>query len=309
MAAPRGHRPRRRPGTVPAYLRRCAPGSPRRGTGAATRRPRGAWTYADLPLLDAARLRLGDPEAPRRRRLRNPPGLASARGCARWSTTCVRPRASQVPKSSATGRVDARARRPAYGPGRRGALATTDPTSWPVRSHTSWWTRRRSSPTRSGTCCCVAARRAVSRSSATARRPAMASPSPGAAARGDRAAPVDRRAPDGQLPHAGGGDGRGRTGHPGRAPEANVTTSVRESGIPVLHSPAAERDAIIEEWLAGARRGHRGRHRRPDVRRSAARPLAHARARQGPRVRPGRPRRPRPASAAASPAPWTATSR
>ena len=27
-----------------------------------------AWTYADLPLLDAARLRLGDPEASRRRR-------------------------------------------------------------------------------------------------------------------------------------------------------------------------------------------------------------------------------------------------
>ena len=34
-------------------------------------------------------------------------------------------------------------------------------------------------------------------------------------------------------------------------PEANVPTSIRESGIPVLHSPAAERDAIIEEWLAG----------------------------------------------------------
>lgn len=33
-------------------------------------------------------------------------------------------------------------------------------------------------------------------------------------------------------------------------PEANVPTSIRESGVPVLHSPAAERDAIIEGWLA-----------------------------------------------------------
>jgi superfamily I DNA/RNA helicase len=33
-------------------------------------------------------------------------------------------------------------------------------------------------------------------------------------------------------------------------PEANVPTSVRESGIPVLHARAAERDAIIGDWLA-----------------------------------------------------------
>ncbi len=33
-------------------------------------------------------------------------------------------------------------------------------------------------------------------------------------------------------------------------PEANVPTSIRESGIPVLHSPATGRDAIIEGWLA-----------------------------------------------------------
>ena len=33
-------------------------------------------------------------------------------------------------------------------------------------------------------------------------------------------------------------------------PEANVPTSIRESGVPVLRSPATERDAIIEAWLA-----------------------------------------------------------
>ncbi|HYJ28239.1 MAG TPA: AAA family ATPase, partial [Nocardioides sp.] len=33
-------------------------------------------------------------------------------------------------------------------------------------------------------------------------------------------------------------------------PEANVPTSVRENGMPVLHSPAADRDVIVEQWLA-----------------------------------------------------------
>ena len=33
-------------------------------------------------------------------------------------------------------------------------------------------------------------------------------------------------------------------------PRANVPTSVRESGVPVLHAPTDARDAIIEQWLA-----------------------------------------------------------
>ena len=44
-------------------------------------------------------------------------------------------------------------------------------------------------------------------------------------------------------------------------PEANVPTSIRESGIPVLHAPCPERDAIIEAWLSRARRGDRSGHR------------------------------------------------
>ncbi len=55
---------------VPAYLRRCAPWlSP--DEVRALRRPEGSpWTVADLPLLDAMRQRLGDPEAPERNRRR-----------------------------------------------------------------------------------------------------------------------------------------------------------------------------------------------------------------------------------------------
>jgi DNA helicase IV len=32
-------------------------------------------------------------------------------------------------------------------------------------------------------------------------------------------------------------------------PDANVPTSIRSSGIPVVHGPAADRDRILAEWL------------------------------------------------------------
>jgi hypothetical protein len=56
--------------TVPAYLRRCAPWLGRDEVLLLQRADPQAWTVADLPLLDAARRRLGDPEASRRRRRR-----------------------------------------------------------------------------------------------------------------------------------------------------------------------------------------------------------------------------------------------
>uniref|UniRef100_UPI0027403C4A RNA polymerase recycling motor ATPase HelR n=1 Tax=Actinoplanes sp. RD1 TaxID=3064538 RepID=UPI0027403C4A len=54
--------------TVPAYLRRCAPWLDADDVRTLQRKDPGAWTTADLPLLDAARHRLGDPEAERHRR-------------------------------------------------------------------------------------------------------------------------------------------------------------------------------------------------------------------------------------------------
>jgi DNA helicase IV len=57
--------------SVPAYLRLCAPWLGADQVRALQRRDTPhAWTTSDLPLLDAARQRLGDPEASRRRRRR-----------------------------------------------------------------------------------------------------------------------------------------------------------------------------------------------------------------------------------------------
>jgi hypothetical protein len=54
--------------SVPAYLRKCAPWLDPEDVRRLQREDAQAWTVSDLPLLDAARQRLGDPEASRRRR-------------------------------------------------------------------------------------------------------------------------------------------------------------------------------------------------------------------------------------------------
>ncbi|MGW8779395.1 RNA polymerase recycling motor ATPase HelR [Streptomyces sp. NPDC055796] len=53
--------------SVPAYLRLCAPWLGREEVRLLQRADAQAWTVSDLPLLDAARQRLGDPEAARRK--------------------------------------------------------------------------------------------------------------------------------------------------------------------------------------------------------------------------------------------------
>ncbi|MGW8948585.1 RNA polymerase recycling motor ATPase HelR [Streptomyces sp. NPDC055709] len=57
--------------TVPAYLRLCAPWLSRDDVRTLQRADAQAWTVSDLPLLDAARQRLGDPGAARRKRRHN----------------------------------------------------------------------------------------------------------------------------------------------------------------------------------------------------------------------------------------------
>src|SRR6202035_3952341 len=54
--------------SVPAYLRLCAPWLSPDDVQQLQREDAQAWTVSDLPLLDAARQRLGDPEASGRKR-------------------------------------------------------------------------------------------------------------------------------------------------------------------------------------------------------------------------------------------------
>jgi DNA helicase IV len=57
--------------SVPAYLRACAPWLSTNQVGTLQRADARAWTVSDLPFLDAARQRIGDPDASRRRRERD----------------------------------------------------------------------------------------------------------------------------------------------------------------------------------------------------------------------------------------------
>ena len=57
--------------SVPAYLRRCAPWLGTDEVEALQREDARGWTVSDLPFLDAARQRIGDPEASRRQRQRD----------------------------------------------------------------------------------------------------------------------------------------------------------------------------------------------------------------------------------------------
>src|SRR4051812_15902055 len=64
--------------SVPAYLRKCAPWLRPDDVAKLQRTDATAWTLSDLPLLDAARQRLGDPQASRRKR-RHDAGIAAER--------------------------------------------------------------------------------------------------------------------------------------------------------------------------------------------------------------------------------------
>jgi DNA helicase IV len=75
--------------SVPAYLRKCAPTLSVPDVGRLQRTDTAAWTVSDLPLLDAARQRLGDPEAARTRRRRTVQAAAAAEEMQRVVETLV----------------------------------------------------------------------------------------------------------------------------------------------------------------------------------------------------------------------------
>ena len=69
--------------SVPAYLRLCAPWLSPDEVQKLQREDARAWTVSDLPLLDAARQRLGDPEASRHKRRRDAAAAAERERMAR----------------------------------------------------------------------------------------------------------------------------------------------------------------------------------------------------------------------------------
>ncbi|MBD3925730.1 AAA family ATPase [Nocardioides cavernae] len=238
--------------TVPAYLRRCAPWLDPDEVRALRRDDPEAWTYADLPLLDAARLRLGDPESSRRRRRTQ---AAEARERARMGeviddlrTTARETGADEfgdglvsmlVHDDLQTALVDDAALPTSDVDLLTGPFAHVVVDEAQELSDAEWAMLLRRCPSRSLT---VVGDRAQARhgfAESWTERLARVGLTDVAVA----PLTVNYRTPAEVMAEA----------EPvirAALPEANVPTSVRESGIPVLHAPVAERDAIIEGWLA-----------------------------------------------------------
>jgi hypothetical protein len=238
--------------TVPAYLRHCAPWLAPEEVVALRRSDPGAWTYADLPLLDAARLRLGDPEAPRRRRRT---AAAEARERARMGeviddlrTTARESGADEygeglvsmlVHDDLRTALVDDAALPASDADRLAGPFAHVVVDEAQELTDAEWQMLLRRCPSRSLT---IVGDRAQARhgftESWTERLARIGLPEATVAP-----LTINYRTPAEVMAEA----------EPvirAALPEANVPTSIRESGIPVLHSHATELDAIIEAWLA-----------------------------------------------------------
>ena len=293
---------------MPAYLRMCAPWLSPDEVQALQRADAQAWTVSDLPLLDAARQRLGDPEASRRKRRHDAAVAAEREQMAEVVDDLIEAADDEYGVGLVTmlrgedlqdALVD------------EAALPGTDPDllAGPFAhivvdeaqelTDAEWQMLLLRCPSRSFT---IVGDRAQARHGFTESwqerlerigldRISLASLS------------INYRTPEEVMAEA----------EPvirAVLPDANVPTSIRSSGVPVVHGPAVGAGLDPRRLARRARRRDRLRHRRS--RRSAAtsaRPVADPGAGQGARVRPGRPRRPGGVRRRASKERSTATSR
>ncbi|MGZ4654314.1 RNA polymerase recycling motor ATPase HelR [Oryzihumus sp.] len=237
--------------SVPAYLRRCAPGL---GTDEVRRLQRSdahAWTVSDLPLLDAARLRLGDPEASRRQRQREAVLRAEREEMSRVIDHLIATDDSEMHVMSMLRHPDLRRNLvdedavPSADPDLlAGPFAHVVVDEAQELTDAEWQMLLVRCPSRSFT---IVGDRAQARHGFTESwqerlerigldHTTLASLT------------INYRTPEEVMAEA----------EPvirAALPDANVPTSIRESGIPVVHGSASERDAILLAWLAAHAEG------------------------------------------------------
>ncbi|MFE4392453.1 MULTISPECIES: RNA polymerase recycling motor ATPase HelR [Streptomycetaceae] len=233
--------------SVPAYLRMCAPWlAPEEVRRLQRKDAPQAWTVSDLPLLDAARQRLGDPEADRRRRRREAAAAAERARMAdvigdllqadddgEGAVTMLRGRDLQDTLVDETALPGADPE-PLAGPF---AHIVVDEAQ--ELTDAEWQMLLLRCPSRSFT---IVGDRAQARHGFTESwqerlerigldRSTVASLS------------INYRTPEEVMAEA-------EPAIRAALPDANVPTSVRSSGIPVVHGWVAELDAVLDGWLA-----------------------------------------------------------
>ncbi|MFE1147340.1 RNA polymerase recycling motor ATPase HelR [Streptomyces albidoflavus] len=232
--------------TVPAYLRRCAPHLTVEEIRALQRPVPDAWTLSDLPLLDAARQRLGDPRSSVRK-LRQDAAVAAERE-RRAAVVDTLVRADDDGEGAVTmllhddlqstlvdeGALPGAEREPLDGPF---AHIVVDEAQ--ELTDAEWQMLRARCPSRSFT---VVGDRAQARHGFAATWPERLE-----RAGLDRitvaSLGVNYRTPSEVMAEA-------EQVIRAALPDANVPSSVRSTGVPVHHGPAADRDALLDAWLA-----------------------------------------------------------
>ncbi|MFI7275701.1 RNA polymerase recycling motor ATPase HelR [Streptomyces sp. NPDC049879] len=237
--------------TVPAYLRLCAPHLGADEVRALQRDDPHAWTASDLPILDAARQRLGDPGADRRRRRREAE-LAAER--ARMTDVIDHIIASDADGEGAVTMLHGQDLRDTLVDGTVPRDTDPEPLAGPFAhivvdeaqelTDAEWQMLLQRCPSRSFT---IVGDRAQARHGFTEsweerlrrvglQRVTVASLT------------INYRTPEEVMAEA-------ETAIRAALPDANVPTSVRSTGVPVTHGTIADRDAILDAWLAAHTEG------------------------------------------------------
>ncbi len=237
--------------SVPAYLRLNAPWLDEAEVRALTREDGRAWTTADLPYLDAARHLIGDPDAAR---------VARRRAVALEAERAVRERVVEellAGDDDMEGEVQALRQQPfADRLIDEAALPTLAPheLAGPYAhlvvdeaqelTDAEWTMLLRRTPSRSLT---IVGDRAQARHGfpeSWEERLARV----GLSEVRVETLTVNYRTPEEVMAEA-------EPAIRAALPDANVPVAIRSSGIPVRHLPRSERDAVLEEWLAGHAEG------------------------------------------------------
>lgn len=232
--------------SVPAYLRKCAPRLSQDEVRALQRADAQAWTVSDLPLLDAARQRLGDPEASRRTRRHD--ALVAAERARRAEVIDGLLRADDDGEGAVTmlhGQdlqdtlIDESALPGADPEPLAGPFAHIVVDEAQELTDAEWQMLLQRCPSRSFT---IVGDRAQARHGFTESwqerlervgldRSTVASLN------------INYRTPEEIMAEA---EGVIRAA----LPDANVPTSIRRSGLPVVHGSVTDRDSILDTWLA-----------------------------------------------------------
>jgi DNA helicase IV len=231
--------------SVPAYLRRCAPWLSENEVRMLQRTDARAWTVSDLPLLDAARYRIGDPDAVKRERRRAAALAAESEQRAQIAEELIASDDSEMLLMTMLRRDDLKnslvdeSGLPTDPESLEGPFAHIIVDEAQELTDAEWLMLLRRCPTRSLT---IVGDRAQARHGFTETwRQRLARVGLGNAEQASLS--VNYRTPQTVMDAA----------EPvirAVLPDANVPTSIRTGGLPVVHGPSSSARSIVDAWAA-----------------------------------------------------------